>query len=341
MITATSLKDISSSMNILYAEDEEILREGMLETLNKFFQKVYIAKNGQEAIEIYKKETIDLVLTDISMPIMDGMKLISEINKIDNNPIIIVLSAHNESRLLQKLINLNINYFLNKPAEKTSLIKMLFRGCSIIYDKKLIRTCTKNLKHENALINRKNRILEQKLNQLATQTNKALSIKKQNSQLLNQTKLNSKTTENESYFKTLLQDDKDELADLSQDLDTYIMMMFQNEILHKNYIEKLSRVYSRYGSVLNSYPEFKEVSEFLQKFTNIIVTLENKFLQNINQTGIYFESLQLTLDTFRQNVWEKEANDPRFYNASLINDIELVIKFLENEEIEDGEIEFF
>ena len=56
------------------------------------------------------------------MPIMDGMELISEINKIEANPIIIVLATNNESKLLQKLINLDINYFLNKPVEKASLI---------------------------------------------------------------------------------------------------------------------------------------------------------------------------------------------------------------------------
>ena len=341
MITAKDLKDISSSMSILYAEDEDILRDGMLDSLKKLFQKVYVAKNGQEAIEIYKKEDIDLVLTDINMPIIDGMELISEINKIEANPIIIVLSAHNESKLLQKLINLDINYFLNKPVEKASLIKILFKGCSIINDKKTIRSCTKNLKHENALIARKNKILEQKLNQLANQTNKAQAIKRANSnkQILN--KPNTQTLKNESYFKTLLQDDRDELADLSQDLDTSIMLMFQNEDLHKNYIEKLAKVYIRYSSILNFYCEFHEVADSLHNFADIITTLDEKFLQNIGQTGIYFESLQLTLDNFRQNVWQKEAKDPKFYNASLINDIQLIINFLENKETEDGEIEFF
>ena len=333
MVSAKDLKELSSSFNILYAEDEEILRESMVTTLEKLFQKTFVAKNGQEAIEIFKKENIDIVLTDINMPIMDGMELITQINTLEDNPMIIVLSAHNESKLLQRLINLDINNFLNKPAEKESLIKILYKTCSILNNKKLLKSYSKKLEEENEAIARKNKILEQKLRQLASQTNKAQAI----------SKVTKKTNsmQNEGYYQTLLQDDKDELKELSEDLDTYIMMMFQSENLNKNYLTKLSKVYTKYASVLNSYTEFYELSNFLSNFATIIVTLENKFLKDVRQTGIYFESLQLTLENFRKKVWQNEAKNPRFYNASLINDIQLIIDFLQDNENEGNEIEFF
>lgn len=72
-----------------------------------------------------------------------------------------------------------------------------------------------------------------------------------------------------------------------------------------------------------------------------IVSLEDKFLDDIKQSGIYLESLQFTLESFRENIWEKEAQNPRFYNASLISDIEVVLHFLEGKEMEENEIEFF
>lgn len=333
MIVAKDLKELSSSLNILYAEDEQMLRDGMQSTLEKFFKNVSIAKNGQEAIEIFKKEDIDIVLTDINMPIMSGIELIAQINKLQNNPIIIVLSAHDESKLLQKLIDLEINNFLNKPVEKEALIKTLYKNCLIINDKKLLRDYAKQLEDENETIARKNKILEQKLNQLASQTNK---VHAKNRPLSKQEEIKK-----DSYYQTLLQDDKDELKELSEDLETYIMMMFQNENLHQNYIGKLATVYKKYASVLSSYSEFNVLSNFLHDFSNIITTLDSKFLQDINQTGIYFESLQITLDTFRQNIFEKEAKEPRFYNASLINDIQLIIDFLEDKESDENEIEFF
>ncbi|MEA2099671.1 MAG: hypothetical protein U9P72_06045, partial [Campylobacterota bacterium] len=99
--------------------------------------------------------------------------------------------------------------------------------------------------------------------------------------------------------------------------------------------------YKKYATILNSYPEFYDLAEYINNLATAILTLKTKFMQDINQTGIYFESLQLTLDTFRQNIWEKEAKDPTFYNASLKNDIQLVRDFLENKESEETEIEFF
>jgi len=332
MISAKDLKELSSSLTILYAEDENILRESMAETLKKLFKNTYIAKNGQEAIEIFKKEEIDIVLTDINMPIMDGVELINMINKLQDNPIIIVLSAHNESRLLQKLINLEVNNFLNKPVEKEPLIKILYKNCSIVNNKKLLRSYSKVLEDENDAMSRKNKILEHKLNQIASQTNKIQKI---------DTKQTKNSQTNDTYFSTLLQDDKDELKELSQDLDTYITMMFQNDAINNGYTSRLANVYNKYASVLSSYTEFHSVSDPLHRFSRIIPLLEEKFLQDINQTGIYLESLQLTLETFRLNTIQKEAKDPRFYNASLINDIQFIIDFLEGNESQDNDIEFF
>lgn len=118
-------------------------------------------------------------------------------------------------------------------------------------------------------------------------------------------------------------------------------MMFQGERLDTNYIPKLSQVYRKYASILNTYPEFGELASYLHNFSEVILDLESKFMQDIEQTGIYLESLQLSLETFRQNVWNKKAKDPRFYNASLKTDIEMVINFLEGKESAENEIEFF
>jgi len=333
MVSAKDIKTMSQELNLLYAEDEAMLRDSMLPTLQKLFQNVYIAKDGQEAYELYQKNEIDIVLTDINMPNMDGVELITKINELPSEPIIIVLSAHDESTLLKTLINLEVNTFLNKPVEKDSLMLTLYRNCSIISNKKLLAHYSQQLEIENRAMRRKNVILEQKLKQLATQTNK--------NEARNEPKQATETSKEESYYNDLMQDDIDELRDLSEELDTYIMMMFQNESLNTVYINKLIDIYQKYTSVLNSYSEFYEISSILQHFTQTIINLEEKFLRDINQTGIYFESLQLTLETFRQNVWEKEAKDPKFYNASLKNDIQLVIDFLEEKEAQENEIEFF
>ena len=337
MISLKELKELSSTLNILYAEDEAILRDSMQSILEKLFKNVYTAKNGQEAIELYKHESIDLVLTDINMPIMDGVELISAINKLESNPTIIVLSAHDESRLLKTLINMEVNNFLNKPVEKDALIRILYKNCSILNDKKMIKEYASSLEQENDEILRKNKLLEFKLQQLVSQTNK---VKTKTLKGVF-TKEKEAPVSNVSYYNTLLQDDRDELKDLADELDKNILLMFQNKSLNLSYIQKLSNLYKKYASVLSSYNEFYTISHTLTNFADIITTLDQKFLENVEQTGIYFESLQLTFESFRKSTWEKEAKDPYFHNASLSNDIELIIDYLEGKEAEDNEIEFF
>ena len=336
-INAKDLKEVSHTLTILFAEDEEILRDSMKLTLEKFFQKVLVASNGQEAFELYKKEKVDIVLTDINMPIMKGTELISCIHEMDDDPVIIVLSAHNESRLLQTLINMDVNNFLNKPVEKTSLMKILYKNCEIIENKNLLQHYAKKLEEDYMAIARKNIILEQKYNQIASQTNAIEKAKAQK----NNSNNTEKKAEIENYFATLIKEDRDELRDLSEELDTYIMLMFQNEGFNTNYIQKIAYIYQRYSSILNSYTEFYALSGSLRELSEVITDLEEKFLKDISQTGVYFESLQMSLETFRQNIWEKEASDPYFYNASLKNDVQFVIDFLQDNETQDSEIEFF
>ena len=337
MISAKDLKNISSSLNILYAEDEEILRNGMNSSLSKLFKNCYLAENGQIALDLYKKEEIDIVLTDINMPIMDGKELIKNLTNINENIVIIVLSAHNESELLIELINSGVNYFINKPVDKQALINTLYKCSSIVHDKKLVKEYEQRIKEENQSMIRKNKILEQKLNQLARHTNK--QDNKINKQIFKRKK--NKKEEYDNYFKIILQDDRDDLRDFSEQLETYIMMLFQNNNINKKYVELLSKIYIKYANTIRLYTEFTDVAELLYDFSTIIVSLEDKFLENIPQTGIYLESLQVTLETFRQNIWEKEASDPKYYNASLKNDIQVIINFLQGKEVEDGEIEFF
>lgn len=337
-IDARDLKAVSSTLNVLYADDEDILREKMHSSLSKLFSEVYTAKNGQEAFEIFKKEEIDVLITDINMSIMGGIELIESIHRYtEKEPKIIVLSVHNESKLLSKLINMGVDNFLNKPVDKQIMIDLLFQACKSISDQKSLLEYQVKLEEELESAQRKNKILEQKLNQLAEHINKNEIYENKASV----SALHTPEKINYNYYENLLTDNKDELQDLSFELDNFIAMLFKEDGLNKDYLEKLSSAYKKYASILNSYPEFSDVALSLADFADAILSLENKFMENLNQTGVYFEALQITLENFRQNVWEKEAQNPEFYNVSLKMDIQLIIDFLEEKEIQENDIEFF
>ncbi|HLD23534.1 MAG TPA: response regulator, partial [Sulfuricurvum sp.] len=77
------LKSVSSTLCILYAEDEEDTRIQITEILQMFFKKVVVAQNGKEALDNFKSNSIDLILSDITMPIMDGIAMVTEILAIN------------------------------------------------------------------------------------------------------------------------------------------------------------------------------------------------------------------------------------------------------------------
>ncbi|RXK12442.1 ATP-binding protein [Halarcobacter mediterraneus] len=123
--------EILKNITVLYAEDESIIQEGITETLNLFEINVLCAKNGQEGLSIFKNfsEKIDLILTDIKMPKLDGLGMIEEIRKIDKNIPIIITTAHQETNFLMQSIESNISAYVLKPIDiyklKESLIKAI------------------------------------------------------------------------------------------------------------------------------------------------------------------------------------------------------------------------
>ena len=83
-------------VTVLYVEDEDMMRESVVMLLKRRFKQVFVAANGLEAVNIYKAEHPDVVITDLQMPVMDGMELARQIRALGNTPIVVV-SAFNDN----------------------------------------------------------------------------------------------------------------------------------------------------------------------------------------------------------------------------------------------------
>jgi DNA-binding response OmpR family regulator len=127
-ITTQYTKDLS----ILFVEDHEELRENTINILESIFKNVDSASNGLEALEKYKEfhdktnNYYDIVLSDINMPIMNGIELTSNLYKIKPEQIVIILSAHDEKKYLLKLINLGVQQFIQKPIDFQELLNSFY-----------------------------------------------------------------------------------------------------------------------------------------------------------------------------------------------------------------------
>lgn len=133
------IRVFGSSINILYVEDEENIRNQISKMLKQLFNSVEVASNGIEALEMYKNNSYDLVITDLKMPLMDGIELCESIISINRDQLIILISAHKEIDELLKLINIGVSGFLLKPIDMDVMLHKLFSIVKNVYADKIMK----------------------------------------------------------------------------------------------------------------------------------------------------------------------------------------------------------
>jgi DNA-binding NarL/FixJ family response regulator len=100
----------NKKINIIIADDHRIFLEGLTALLQNSEELCIIASvsNGQEVLDILKVKQADVVLTDVDMPIMDGMKLTKELKKSFPGVKILALTMHNEGRVISSLLKAGV-----------------------------------------------------------------------------------------------------------------------------------------------------------------------------------------------------------------------------------------
>ena len=81
---------------VLYVEDEDVVRNTIYEMLRRRITDVYVASDGREGLAVFQEHKPDLVISDIRMPHMDGLEMISNIKRLNSDVQIIITSAHSE-----------------------------------------------------------------------------------------------------------------------------------------------------------------------------------------------------------------------------------------------------
>ena len=111
-------------INVLYVEDDETIMKTFSKILQKVFNNVITATNGVEGLETFKanQENIDIVITDIKMPKMDGLDMAGEIKKIDPDMPCILTTAHGEYEYFLRADAINIYRYIQKPLNVNELL---------------------------------------------------------------------------------------------------------------------------------------------------------------------------------------------------------------------------
>lgn len=116
------------SVRLLIADDENTIRNGMAKYIQLHtdrFDKIYLAQNGQEAIDIILRVKPDIMLLDVQMPIKDGIEVMRETKRAGVMPATIILSGYDEFAYAQQAIRLGARDYMLKPSRSSEILKKI------------------------------------------------------------------------------------------------------------------------------------------------------------------------------------------------------------------------
>ncbi len=128
-------------IKLIIADDEQLVRKGLVLTTdwNRYgCEVVGEASNGLEGYELIKKTKPSLVITDVRMPGLDGIRMIEQLKRDGIKSEFIVISGYSEFEYAKQALKLGVTDFLVKPIEDTELSEALTKACKIISEKERI-----------------------------------------------------------------------------------------------------------------------------------------------------------------------------------------------------------
>lgn len=111
--------------SVLYVEDELDVLENISALLGNFFQHFYAASDGLSALALFDQKHIDLLLVDIELPKMNGIELIKQVRAVDQEVMIIVVSAYTKTDYLLESVELGLSKYIVKPLTSKKIHTLL------------------------------------------------------------------------------------------------------------------------------------------------------------------------------------------------------------------------
>lgn len=222
-----TIENYKKNLTILYIEDDQITQHKLKNILGRYFNKIILASNGEDAFEKIKTEPkIDLIISDINMPKMDGLEFLEELRKFDSKIPFIFVTARDEPDKMLKAIQLDIDNYILKPINLENLLTIIDKVVNKLYKEYLILERNSHIKlNENLFWN---------------ENNKTLIF---NNEVV-------KLTKKELLFIEILTSNDNKV----HTIEDIISILWEDEFLGKDYISNLKNIISR---LRNKVPSLK------------------------------------------------------------------------------------
>ncbi len=288
----------TESLEVLYVEDNKILRESSELLLGNFFAKVDVAEDGKQGLELYKnyfrdnQRYYDLIITDINMPNLDGLKMSKEIYKLHKEQEIIIVTAHDTIEYFLEAINIGCSSFLLKPLSKKKMAKIFYKVGQNIYNHKFV--------------------LEHDYNHYRTKTS-ALVNDMSNDYFMGQ-------------VEELVDRDLSALVTLYSEMDKIVVNILMNDFdmnILKSNLPKLSTYFNQYALILSFYTFFDGLSRNMLIFSDTISNIDSLVDKKEKYSDVFalLESFLFVLKSWQTELVTYDHHKIDYYNSSIINDI--------------------
>jgi diguanylate cyclase (GGDEF)-like protein len=119
--------DATTAATLLYVEDDQSTQKMLSLMLRRKFPQInlLLAENGQKGLDLFTTHKPDIVITDIRMPIMDGIRMAREIKALDRRTRVIILTAASDTALLMDAIDIGIHHYVMKPVKMDKLASVI------------------------------------------------------------------------------------------------------------------------------------------------------------------------------------------------------------------------
>lgn len=309
------LREIGFEMRILFVEDDLDIQQHIKSFLLHFFSRVDTAENGEDALELYNKYPYDLVITDLTMPIMGGLELSSTIRSTNVEQKIIVVSGHSESEKLIELINIGVDGFILKPIDMESILQILIKTCQAIYDHKMIHYFNNLLEQTNNELKKSNIELECTLNKLQLMRDD-YSEEKLSEGIPDLLSLNEFYSPNNAFDLDRTNEDLEQIED---DFNLFLVSSDRNTTT--NLLIGLNHLLRQYAHEINLIPPFQALAYKLIDLTNLLDETDND-LEEMSFLLADITSLFDQLEQWRKGIFVyRNVDDLHFMDDYLIKKI--------------------
>lgn len=131
--------ELLKTFTVLYVEDEQNLQNDIYENISPFVKEIIRANDGVEGLGLYQKnrESINIVISDILMPNMNGIEMVDEIRKIDSDIPVIYTTAFNDSEYMKKTIEQSVISYIIKPIDVELLLNAIAKASVKVENERL------------------------------------------------------------------------------------------------------------------------------------------------------------------------------------------------------------